>query len=70
MGAGLGGGSSNAASTLIALNKIWDLNLKQGELMKLGKKLGSDVPFFINGKNAFIGGIGEKIREKNQLMKK
>ena len=70
LGAGLGGGSSNAASTLIALNKIWDLNLKQGELMKLGKKLGSDVPFFINGKNAFIGGIGEKIREKKSIDEK
>jgi 4-diphosphocytidyl-2-C-methyl-D-erythritol kinase len=70
MGAGLGGGSSNAASTLIALNKIWDLNLKQSELMKLGKKLGSDVPFFINGTNAFVGGIGEKIKEKESIDEK
>ena len=70
LGAGLGGGSSNAASTLIALNKIWDLNLKQSELMRLGKNLGSDVPFFINGKNAFVGGIGEKIEEKESIDEK
>ena len=70
LGAGLGGGSSNAASTLIALNKIWDLNLKKSELLKLGKKLGSDVPFFINGKNAYVGGIGEKIEEKESIDEK
>ena len=66
LGAGLGGGSSNAASTLIALNKIWDLNLKQSELMRLGKNLGSDVPFFINGKNLDFNNFPEGKDNLNQ----
>ena len=60
-GAGLGGGSSNAATTLIALNKFWQTNLSTDELIKLGIKLGADVPFFLLGKNAFVSGIGEII---------
>ena len=63
MGAGLGGGSSDAASTLIGLNTLWDLNLDQATLSHLGLKLGADVPFFIFGKNAFVQGIGEEIQE-------
>ncbi|HSH72170.1 MAG TPA: 4-(cytidine 5'-diphospho)-2-C-methyl-D-erythritol kinase [Methylophilaceae bacterium] len=63
MGGGLGGGSSDAATVLIALNKLWDLNLSRQELMDLGLKLGADVPFFIFGKNAWVEGIGEKIQE-------
>ena len=58
-GAGLGGGSSNAATTLIALNKIWDLNLSTEELVSIGKGLGADVPIFIYGKNAVATGIGD-----------
>ena len=63
MGAGLGGGSSDAASTLIGLNTLWNLNLDQATLSRLGLKLGADVPFFIFGKNAFVQGIGEEIQE-------
>ena len=63
MGAGLGGGSSDAATTLIGLNKLWGLNLDTKTLCKLGLELGADVPFFIFGKNAFVEGIGEQIQE-------
>jgi 4-diphosphocytidyl-2-C-methyl-D-erythritol kinase len=63
MGAGLGGGSSNAATTLIGLNKLWGLNLDTATLCKLGLQLGADVPFFIFGKNAFVEGIGEQMQE-------
>ena len=65
MGAGLGGGSSDAASTLIGLNALWNLKLDQKALCELGLQLGADVPFFIFGKNAFVEGIGEKIKEIN-----
>lgn len=61
MGAGLGGGSSNAATTLLALNKLWQLNLSKEELILLGKELGADVPIFIFGKTAWAEGIGEKL---------
>ncbi|GIT16522.1 MAG: hypothetical protein CM1200mP38_1790 [Dehalococcoidia bacterium] len=61
---GLGGGSSNAATTLICLNKIWDLNLSIDELSKIGPKIwGSDIPFFLTGGTAFVSGQGEKIRK-------
>ncbi len=58
-GAGLGGGSSNAATVLLALNHLWQLNLPQNRLIELGKILGADVPFFIYGQNAFATGIGD-----------
>ena len=57
--AGLGGGSSDAAFTLMGLNRLWSLGLSQGELMKLGEALGSDVPFFLNGSVALAEGRGE-----------
>ena len=60
-GAGLGGGSSDAASTLLALNRLWGLNLPRERLAALGLKLGADVPFFIGGHNAFVEGIGERL---------
>lgn len=60
-GAGMGGGSSNAATVLMVLNQLWQTNLSQAELSNLGLQLGADVPFFINGKNALVEGIGEKI---------
>ena len=63
MGGGLGGGSSDAATVLIALNYLWKLNLSRKTLMELGLQLGADVPFFIFGKNAWVEGIGEKIQE-------
>jgi 4-diphosphocytidyl-2-C-methyl-D-erythritol kinase len=61
MGGGLGGGSSDAATTLIALNHLWGTGLTRTELMKLGLQLGADVPFFIFGKNAFAEGVGEML---------
>ena len=62
MGAGLGGGSSDAASTLIGLNHLWNLHLDVATLSQLGLKLGADVPFFIFGQNAFVEGIGERLQ--------
>lgn len=59
--AGMGGGSSDAASTLLALNRLWQLQLSHGELAQLGLALGADVPFFVWGHNAWVEGIGEKI---------
>jgi 4-diphosphocytidyl-2-C-methyl-D-erythritol kinase len=59
-GAGLGGGSSNAATVLVALNHLWQLNLSKDRLIELGRKLGADVPFFIYGQNAFATGIGDE----------
>lgn len=61
MGGGLGGGSSDAATTLMALNYLWDTKLSRAQLMHLGLQLGADVPFFIFGQNAFVQGIGEKL---------
>jgi 4-diphosphocytidyl-2-C-methyl-D-erythritol kinase len=60
-GGGLGGGSSDAATALVALNKIWNLNASEGDLADLGVKLGADVPLFIRGRSAFAEGIGEKL---------
>ena len=59
IGAGLAGGSSNAAATLIGLNKLWDLNLDQETLCSLASTLGSDIPFFINGGIQLCFGRGE-----------
>ena len=61
MGGGLGGGSSDAATTLMALNALWELGLPREALMSLGVALGADVPFFLLGQNAFVEGIGEKL---------
>ncbi len=58
-GAGLGGGSSDAATALIGLNQLWNLGLSRNELINLGVQLGADVPFFLFGQNAFIEGIGD-----------
>jgi len=62
LGGGLGGGSSDAATTLIALNRMWSLCLSRKRLMELGLKLGADVPVFIFGENAFAEGVGEKLQ--------
>lgn len=59
--AGMGGGSSDAASTLLALNRLWNLHLPLRTLMEIGLKLGADVPFFLSGGNAWVEGIGERI---------
>ena len=59
--AGMGGGSSDAATCLLALNRLWGLNLSLPQLEKLGLQLGADVPFFLRGHNAWVEGVGEKI---------
>ena len=61
MGGGLGGGSSDAATTLMALNHLWDAGKSREELMALGLSLGADVPFFLFGRNAFAEGVGERL---------
>jgi 4-diphosphocytidyl-2-C-methyl-D-erythritol kinase len=61
MGGGLGGGSSDAATTLMALNHLWQAGMTRSELMRLGLQLGADVPFFLLGENAFVEGIGEQL---------
>ena len=60
-GAGMGGGSSDAASTLLALNRLWRLGWPRSKLLEVGLKLGADVPFFIGGRNALVEGIGERL---------
>ena len=62
MGGGLGGGSSDAATTLMALNALWQAGLSKEELMALGLPLGADIPFFIFGETAFAEGVGEAMR--------
>lgn len=62
MGGGLGGGSSDAATTLIALNRLWSLGLTRDQLMEFGLELGADVPVFLFGENAFAEGVGEKLQ--------
>ncbi len=61
MGGGLGGGSSDAATVLLALNHLWKTHLSREELMQIGLKLGADVPIFIFGQNAWAEGIGEQL---------
>ncbi|MHC4445255.1 MAG: 4-(cytidine 5'-diphospho)-2-C-methyl-D-erythritol kinase [Planctomycetota bacterium] len=62
LGGGLGGGSSNAATTLLALNQLWPLGWPLNDLLGLAARLGSDVPFFLFGKTGIISGRGEKVR--------
>lgn len=61
IGGGLGGGSSDAATTLIVLNRLWHADLSRGELLALATQLGADVPFFVFGENALGEGIGEQL---------
>ncbi|MDN3697793.1 4-(cytidine 5'-diphospho)-2-C-methyl-D-erythritol kinase [Vibrio genomosp. F6] len=61
MGGGIGGGSSNAATVLVALNYLWDLDLSDEQLAEIGLKLGADVPVFVHGYAAFAEGVGEKL---------
>ena len=63
MGGGLGGGSSDAATTLVVLNKLWGLQLSFEKLMTLGLSLGADVPVFISGYSAWAEGVGEKLEK-------
>ncbi len=62
MGGGLGGGSSNAATVLVALNFLWQINLSLDELADIGLHLGADVPVFVKGFAAFAEGVGEKLQ--------
>lgn len=62
MGGGLGGGSSDAATVMLALNRLWDLGLTRRQLMELGLQLGADVPVFIFGESAWAEGIGEQLQ--------
>ena len=62
MGGGLGGGSSNAATTLVALNNLWQLNLPQTKLIEMAASLGADVPIFVYGRAAWAEGIGDKLQ--------
>jgi 4-diphosphocytidyl-2-C-methyl-D-erythritol kinase len=61
MGSGLGGGSSDAASVLLALNRLWDLGMTRAELSRIGQELGADVPFFLGAGPALARGIGENL---------
>lgn len=61
MGGGMGGGSSDAATVLLALNRLWKLGFPRERLMALGLALGADVPFFVFGQNAFARGVGERL---------
>lgn len=70
MGAGLGGGSSNAATTLLVLNQLWQCGLTQEQLMTMGATLGADVPIFVFGQNAWAEGIGEIITPTPNLAQK
>ena len=67
MGGGLGGGSSDAATALIAANHLWRAGLDRPELMALGLPLGADIPFFIFGENAFAEGVGEQLHAVTTL---
>ncbi|MBN8474000.1 4-(cytidine 5'-diphospho)-2-C-methyl-D-erythritol kinase [Sulfuritalea sp.] len=63
MGGGLGGGSSDAATTLLALNRLWRINLTSPQLQQIGLALGADVPIFVHGRSAFAEGIGERFAD-------
>ena len=63
LGGGLGGGSSDAATTLIALNRLWDLQWSRSQLQELGLRLGADLPVFLYGRSAFAEGVGERLQE-------
>lgn len=62
VGGGLGGGSSDAATVLLVLNRSWNLNLNRREMSKMGLMLGADVPFFLFGENALAEGVGERLQ--------
>jgi 4-diphosphocytidyl-2-C-methyl-D-erythritol kinase len=62
LGGGLGGGSSDAATVLLALNRLWRLDLPRQRLLEIGLSLGADVPVFVYGRNAFAEGVGETLR--------
>ncbi|MFT4747100.1 MAG: 4-diphosphocytidyl-2-C-methyl-D-erythritol kinase [Congregibacter sp.] len=69
MGGGIGGGSSNAATTLLVLNQLWNCHLSETKLATIGLTLGADVPIFIRGKTAFAEGVGEELQQVSLLAK-
>ncbi len=69
IGAGLGGGSSDAAATLISLNEMFNLSISYDEMLKIALELGSDVPFFIKSKPSYAGGRGEELEQINLEIK-
>ncbi|VTR45116.1 4-diphosphocytidyl-2-C-methyl-D-erythritol kinase [Serratia fonticola] len=69
MGGGLGGGSSNAATVLVALNELWQCGLSDDQLAEMGLTLGADVPVFVRGHAAFAEGIGEQLQPANPAEK-
>lgn len=66
--AGMGGGSSDAATTLLALNRLWQLDLPRPALEAIGLRLGADVPFFLRGRNAWVEGIGDRISPLDEAL--
>ena len=66
--AGMGGGSSDAATTLLALNRLWQLDLPRPALEAIGLRLGADVPFFLRGRNAWVEGIGDRITPLDEAL--
>lgn len=66
VGAGLGGGSSNAASTILGLNNLWDLKLSEAEMLNIGRQIGADVPFFVKQASCFAEGIGDELIDVDQ----
>ena len=67
IGGGLGGGSSDAATTLVALNKLWQLGLDSEQLAQIGVELGADIPVFVHGRAAWAEGIGEELTPVNPI---
>ena len=64
IGGGVGGGSSDAATTLLGLSRLWDVNVPLDELMVIGRKLGADVPIFLSGHTAWAEGIGDQLTQQ------
>ena len=69
IGSGLGGGSSNAAATLKALNNLWNMQLSNDELIQIGSSIGGDVPFFINGRTQYVEGIGDVLTPLDNVIR-
>jgi len=68
IGAGMGGGSSDAATTLIALNSLWNINAASNSLHEIAKNIGADVPFFLYNSAAVVGGIGDRVEQVDFIL--
>ena len=69
LSSGLGGGSSNAAAIIFALNRMMNLNLTISDMVSISKMLGSDIPFFFTGGTCYVTGVGEKVEKLNRIFK-